>query len=170
MSPIEAMTQLRSADAASNFAAEAARCVDETVDDADSPDEVVGEVEDVVFDVVDDEFARLTSCKVAAAAADCDEGVEDAVEVVEGDVTDSVVVESSARLGSVEERRTSPPPSPPSLWVTAWAPSLWLSAWWATWVAESIEERGASMMLAIPEGSSLGRDRASATTFALPCT
>ena len=48
MSPIEAMTQFRSADAAANLAAEAARCVDEAVEGWEVVEDVEGDVVDVV--------------------------------------------------------------------------------------------------------------------------
>ena len=63
MSPIDAMTQLRSEVAASSLAAEAAWCVN----DADPPDEVVEDVGGIIVDDVDDELSRLMASKVAAA-------------------------------------------------------------------------------------------------------
>ena len=109
---------MRSVVAAASFSADAVLCVDEVVDDAESAVEVDEDVEEVDVDVVDVVFPRLTGFEAAAAVVECDERVEDAVVVVEG------VVESAARLGSFESRRTSPPPSPPSL--------LWINAWWVT--------------------------------------
>ena len=75
MSPMDATTQLRSAVAASSFAAEAARCVDEAVEGW----EVVEDVEGDVVDVVDVGSSRLSAFSAAAADAEFDEAVEDAV-------------------------------------------------------------------------------------------
>ena len=93
MLPIEATTQLRSDVAASSLAAEAVLWVDETVDDADSVVEVDEVVEGIDVDEIDVEFTRLFSSKAAAAEVDCDERVEDAVDVLEGCSFDAFEVE-----------------------------------------------------------------------------
>ena len=179
MSPTALITQLRSADAAASFAVDASRFAD--VVDASFPplarmeyesdaednrvfsadaavsamivDEGVGEeaeaakvdedVEEVVVVVVDDEFGDDSVAKAAAAEVEGDEVFGDAVSAF---LKDLEVLELGESLGSLGEV-----------------------------VDESDESRDVAsskipLTFEIPGISSFGRERASATTFALPCT